>query len=70
MLIGGSCRQIWSCDRSPEIDPLYSDKPASLAFSKDGKPLDAKEGPYRIVISDKRMARSVRRVTMLKIADV
>jgi hypothetical protein len=48
-----------------------------LAFLKDGKPLDAnsdansKEGPYRIVIPDeKRMARWVRQVTMLKIVNV
>jgi hypothetical protein len=55
----------------PEIDPLYSDKQVILAFLKDGKPLDAKEGPYRIVIPDeKRMARWVRQVTMLRIADV
>ncbi len=55
----------------PEIDPLYSDKQAILAFSKDGKPLDAKEGPYRIIMpGEKRMARWVRQVTMLKIADV
>jgi hypothetical protein len=39
-----------------------------LAFLKDGKPLDAKEGPYRIVVPDeKRLARWVRQVTTLKI---
>jgi hypothetical protein len=42
-----------------------------LAFLKDGKPLDDKEGPYRIVIPDeKRMARWVRQVRVLKIVDV
>jgi len=55
----------------PEIDPAFTDKQVVLAFLKDGKPLDAKEGPYRIVIPDeKRMARWVRRVTTLKIVEV
>src|ERR1700683_1872398 len=52
----------------PEIDPAFGDKRVILAFLKDGKPLDAKEGPYRIVVFDeKRMARWVRQVTTLKI---
>jgi hypothetical protein len=52
----------------PEIDPAFTDKRVVLAFLKDGKPLDAKEGPYRIVVPDeKRMARWVRQVTTLKI---
>lgn len=55
----------------PEIDPAFSDKQMVLAFLKDGKPLDEKEGPYRIVIPDeKRMARWVRQVTTFKIVDV
>jgi hypothetical protein len=55
----------------PEIDPAFTDKQFVLAFLKDGKPLDAKEGPYRIVIPDeKRMARWVRQVTTLKIVEV
>jgi hypothetical protein len=55
----------------PEIDPAFNDKQIVLAFSKDGKPLDDKEGPYRIVIpEEKRLARWVRQVTTLKIADV
>jgi hypothetical protein len=55
----------------PEIDPAFTDKQVVLVFLKDGKPLDAKEGPYRIVIPDeKRMARWVRQVTTLKIVDV
>jgi hypothetical protein len=32
----------------PEIDPDFSDKQIVLAFLQDGKPLDAKAGPYRI----------------------
>jgi hypothetical protein len=55
----------------PEIDRAFTDRQFVLAFLKDGKPLDDKEGPYRIVIPDeKRMARWVRQVTALKIADV
>jgi len=55
----------------PEIDPAFTDKQIILAFLKDGKPLDAKEGPYRIVIPDeKRMARWVRHVTTLKVVEV
>ena len=55
----------------PELDPAFTDKQTVLAFSRDGKPLDEKEGPYRIVIPDeKRMARWVRQVTVLKIVDV
>lgn len=55
----------------PELDPAFTDKQIVLAFLKDGKPLDDKEGPFRVVIPDeKRMARWVRQVTTLKIVDV
>jgi hypothetical protein len=55
----------------PEIDPDFTDKQIVLVFLQNGKPLDAKAGPYRIVIPDeKRMARWVRQVTTLKIVDV
>jgi hypothetical protein len=55
----------------PELDPAFTDKQVVLAFLKGGKPLDEKEGPYRIVIPDeKRMARWIRQVTTLKIVDV
>jgi hypothetical protein len=55
----------------PEIDPAFTDKQIVLAFLKNGKSLDEKEGPYRIVVPDeKRMARWIRQVTTLKIVDV
>ena len=55
----------------PEIDPAFTDKQVYLAYLRDGKPMDEKEGPYRIVIPDeKRMARWVRQVKTLKIVDV
>jgi len=54
----------------PEIDSEFTDKQIVLAFLQNGKPLDAKAGPYRIVIPDeKRMARWVRQVTKLKIVN-
>ncbi|HST09994.1 MAG TPA: hypothetical protein VLL05_06440 [Terriglobales bacterium] len=55
----------------PELDPAFDDKEVLLAFVRNGKALDDKEGPYRLVIpSEKRMARWVRQVTSLKIVDV
>src|SRR5215471_10904769 len=55
----------------PELDPDFTDKEVVLAYLQDGKPLDDKAGPYRIVIpEEKRMARWVRQVTTLKIVDV
>jgi hypothetical protein len=55
----------------PELDPQFSSKQVLLVFLKDGKRLDAKEGPYRTVIpEEKRMARWVRQVSGLKIVDV
>jgi hypothetical protein len=55
----------------PEIDPAFTDKQILLAFLRNEKPIDEKEGPYRIVIPDeKRMARWVRQVTTLKIVEV
>jgi hypothetical protein len=55
----------------PEIDPAFTDKQVVLAFLKDGKALDEKEGPYRLVIPDeKRMARWIRQVNAIKIVEV
>lgn len=55
----------------PELDPAFTDKKIVLAFLRDGKSLDEKEGPYRIVIPDeKRMARWVKQVTTLRIVNV
>lgn len=36
----------------PELDTDFTDKEIVLAFLQDGKPLDEKAGPYRIVIPD------------------
>src|SRR5713101_9736134 len=51
-----------------EIDPAFATREIILADKRDGKPLDAKEGPLRIVApGDKRPARWVRQVIILKI---
>ena len=35
----------------PELDPAFTDKQIVLAFARDGKPLDAKEGPCLLYTS-------------------
>lgn len=55
----------------PELDPGFTDRVILLADKADGHPLDAKEGPFRIVVpGEKRMARWVRQVTTLKVVQV
>jgi|SRR5215472_5319330 len=55
----------------PELDLAFTDKHIVLAFLREGKPLNEKEGPYRVIIPDeRRMARWVRQVTTLKIVAV
>ncbi len=54
-----------------EVDPAFATREIILADKRDGKPLDAKEGPLRIVApGDKRAARWVRQVTVLRIVAV
>jgi hypothetical protein len=51
-----------------EVDPAFATREIILAFKRDGKPMDAREGPLRIVApGDKRPARWIRQVTTLKI---
>jgi|SRR5262245_12548113 len=53
-----------------EIDPAMNGNQAILADTIDGKPLDGKQGPFRIVIpGEKRAARWMRMVTSLEILD-
>jgi hypothetical protein len=55
----------------PEIDPEVTDQVVLLADRKDGKALDAKEGPYRLVVPhDKRYMRWVRQVTRIGVQGV
>lgn len=52
----------------PELDPASTDRAILVADRRDGKPLDAKEGPMRIVIPDeKRHSRWVRQVISLQL---
>ena len=54
-----------------ELDPAFATREIILADTRDGKPLDAKEGPFRVVApGDKRPARWIRQVTSMKIVAV
>jgi hypothetical protein len=54
-----------------EVDPAFATREIILADKKNGKPLDAKEGPFRVVApGDKRGARWVRQVTTIRIVGV
>jgi DMSO/TMAO reductase YedYZ molybdopterin-dependent catalytic subunit len=51
-----------------EFDPAFSDRVILLADRRDGKPLDNREGPLRIIVpGDKRHARWIRRVDALEV---
>jgi Oxidoreductase molybdopterin binding domain len=52
----------------PEVDPDVTDKVVLLTDRKDGKALDAKEGPYRLVVPhDKRPSRWVKQVSRISV---
>jgi Oxidoreductase molybdopterin binding domain len=52
----------------PELDDAFTDRIVLLVDRKDDKPLNDREGPFRIVVPDeKRPARWVRQVTALTI---
>ena len=52
----------------PEVDPTMTDKVVLIADRKDAKPLDAREGPYRLVVPhDKKHARWVRQVMRIAV---
>jgi len=54
-----------------ETDPIYRANPVIVADSKDGQPLDAKEGPYRLVVDgDLRPGRSVRMLVSVEVKAV
>jgi hypothetical protein len=54
-----------------EVDPAFATREIILADKRDGKALDAKQGPLRIVApGDKRPARWVRQVTTLRVIAV
>ena len=54
-----------------EFDPAFAAREIILADKRDGKALDAKEGPLRIVApGDKRPARWIRQVTTFTLISV
>jgi hypothetical protein len=54
-----------------EFDPAFSSRQIILADKRGGRPLGAKEGPFRIVApGDQRPARWVRQVASMKIVAV
>ncbi len=51
-----------------ELDPAFQDNKVLVAISSEGKPLDDKQGPVRVVApQDKRPARSVRMVETITV---
>ena len=51
-----------------EFDPAFSDRVILLADRRDGKPLDNREGPLRLIVpGDKRHARWIRGVDALEV---
>jgi Oxidoreductase molybdopterin binding domain len=54
-----------------EFDPAFQDSDILLADNRDGKGLDEKEGPLRIVVPhDKKPARSVRMLEKLDVVQL
>ena len=54
-----------------EIDPGFATREILLADKRDGKPLDEKQGPFRIVApGDKRPPRWIRQITSTKVVSV
>jgi hypothetical protein len=52
----------------PEVDPDITDRLVLIANEKNAKPLDAAEGPYRLIVPDeKKHARWVRRVLRISV---
>jgi DMSO/TMAO reductase YedYZ molybdopterin-dependent catalytic subunit len=51
-----------------ELDSAFSDRPVILADHKDAQPLDARTGPFRIVVpGDARGARWIRQLTAIAV---
>ena len=52
----------------PELDPAFTDRVILLADRRDGKPLDDRHGPLRVIVpGEKRHGRWVRQVVTLKV---
>ena len=51
-----------------EIDPVFHPGEVIVADGIDGKPLDAHDGPFKLVVTeDKRPARSVRNLISIEL---
>ena len=51
-----------------EIDPEFHPGEVLVADAMDGKPLNAKTGPFRLIVTeDKRPARSVRSLISIEV---
>jgi DMSO/TMAO reductase YedYZ molybdopterin-dependent catalytic subunit len=51
-----------------EFDDDFAERSILLATSRDGKPLDAKDGPLRLIVpQDARPARWVRQVRSIRV---
>jgi len=54
-----------------EVDPAFAAREIILADKREGKPLDAKQGPFRVVApGDNMPARWIRQVTELRVVGV
>ncbi len=54
-----------------EFDAAFGNLQAVLADTRDGKPLSAEEGPFRLVLpTHQRQARSVRQITRIELIDL
>jgi hypothetical protein len=54
----------------PETDPEFSGNIVLVAYAKNDKPLEGKEGPLRLIVpSDKRHARWIRMLAKIYILD-
>ena len=54
-----------------ELDPSFTERQVLLAYTRNGKELDAKTGPFRVVIPDeKKHGRWIRQVTELEVVRV
>jgi DMSO/TMAO reductase YedYZ molybdopterin-dependent catalytic subunit len=51
-----------------ELDKGFTDRLIILATKIDGKPLDPRDGPFRVIVQDeKKPARCIRQVTVIKV---
>jgi len=51
-----------------ELDAAFTDKLVLLAYAKDGSPLAASEGPFRVIaVGEKRPARWARNVVSIRV---